>query len=110
MTKRVKQSSPTKTAAFQKITITICNYYGIIFCLICQDIFTKYLKGGDIIVNANAVFVAEVDKQKRLKNLTNADIAKLTGYTRSTIDAFMGGFRDSNNVRKAIAEALKIED
>lgn len=109
MTKRVKQSPLPEKGSFSKILYLAINIVTF-FCTACQDIFTKYLKGGDIIVNANAVFVAEVDKQKRLKNLTNADIAKLTGYTRSTIDAFMGGFRDSNNVRKAIAEALKIED
>jgi hypothetical protein len=55
------------------------------------------------------LFRAKIAEQKKLRNLTNADMAKLTGYTKSTIDAFMCGVRESENVAKAIAEALDIE-
>jgi len=48
-------------------------------------------------------------KQKRIKQLTNADLGHLTGFSRSTIDAFMAGARESENVARAIAKALKIE-
>lgn len=48
-------------------------------------------------------------KQKRIKKLTNADLGRLTGFTRSTIDAFMAGARESENVAKAIAKVLEIE-
>jgi hypothetical protein len=33
----------------------------------------------------------------------------MTGFKKSTIDAFMCGVRKSDNVAKAIAAALKIE-
>ena len=50
----------------------------------------------------------EIDKQKRLQKLTNADLAKMTGYAVNTIDQFMGGSKESENVAKAIAAVLKI--
>ena len=55
------------------------------------------------------LFKAEIVKQKRLRKLTNADLGKLTGYKQQTIDAFMAGARESENVAKAIAKVLKIE-
>ena len=55
------------------------------------------------------MFRAKIAEQKKLRNLTNADIAKMTGYTKSTIDAFMCGVRESEKVAKAIAKALGIE-
>lgn len=33
----------------------------------------------------------------------------MTGYARQTIDSFMAGVRDSENVAKAIAKVLGIE-
>lgn len=55
------------------------------------------------------MFKAEIVKQKRLRKLTNADLGKLTGYKQQTIDAFMAGARESENVAKAIAKVLEIE-
>ena len=61
------------------------------------------------------LFRAEIDKQKSIqrradgRKLTNADIAKKTGFSVSTIHAFMGGGRASEQTAKAIAKALNIE-
>ena len=55
------------------------------------------------------LFRAKIAEQKQLRKLTNADMAKLTGYTKSTIDAFMCGVRESDAVAKAIAKVLDIE-
>lgn len=60
------------------------------------------------------VFKAEVEKVKRLKHMTNADIAKSTGYAKRTIDVFMSSSPkkdrdDSQKVAAAISTALGIE-
>ena len=60
------------------------------------------------------VFKAEVAKAKRLKHLTNADIAALTGFAKRTIDIFMSSGPkkardDSEKVALAIAAALEIK-
>jgi len=61
------------------------------------------------------LFRAEIDKAKMLykqtngRKLTNADIAKRTGYSLSSIEAFMAGNRPSENIAKQIATALNIE-
>ena len=59
-------------------------------------------------------FKAEVAKVKRLKHLTNADIGKMTGFAKQTIDVFMySGPKkardDSERVAKAISAVLGIE-
>ena len=43
------------------------------------------------------------------RDLRQSDLAKATGYTKSTIEAFMAGARESDNVKAAIAAALEIE-
>lgn len=69
--------------------------------------FTQFIDfGGESIYT---LLRAKVAEQKKLRNLTNKDIAKMTGYTKSTIDAFMCGVRESDKVAKAIATALGIE-
>lgn len=55
------------------------------------------------------VFIGKIAEQKKLLSLTDNDIAKMTGYTCSTIRAFMCGVRQSESVAKAIAVALKLE-
>ena len=65
-----------------------------------------YYKGGNFI---NRIFIAEVKKQLSIRRWKYADLAKATGYTRTTIEAFMIGKRDSENMIKAIATALEIE-
>lgn len=54
-------------------------------------------------------FVGKISEQKKVRHLTNADLAKMTGYTRKTIEAFMCGARDSDAVAKALATALNIK-
>lgn len=55
------------------------------------------------------LFIGKVAEQKKLRDLTNADIGKMTGYSKQTINAFMCGARQSEHVASAIAQALKIE-
>jgi transcriptional regulator with XRE-family HTH domain len=55
------------------------------------------------------LFLGKVAEQKKNRSLTNADIAKMTGYGKSAIDKFMCGVRPSENIAKAIAAVLKIE-
>lgn len=55
------------------------------------------------------LFTGEVAKVKKIRNLTNADLAKMTGYKESTIEAFMKGARPSEYVARAISHALGIE-
>ena len=59
--------------------------------------------------NANSLFIAEVKKQQSLRNLTYTDLARLTGFSKSTIDAFMCGVRSGDRIKKALAEALEIQ-
>lgn len=61
--------------------------------------------------NIYRLFIGEVNRQKsiRIPKLTNADLAKMTGYKESTIEAFMKGARPTEYVARAIAHALKIE-
>ena len=59
--------------------------------------------------NANSLFIAEVKKQQSVRNLTYTDLARLTGFSKSTIDAFMCGVRNGDRVKKALAEALEIQ-
>lgn len=60
------------------------------------------------------IFKAEVAKQKRLRRLTNADIARMTGYAKRSIDIFMSSGphksrEDSQKVAEAISQALGVE-
>lgn len=55
------------------------------------------------------LFRGKIAEQKKIRHLTDADIAKMTGYTRSTIRAFMCGARENEKIATAIAQALKIE-
>ena len=73
--------------------------------------YEKAKKGGVIIFE---VFKGEVAKQKKVRHITNADIAEMTGYTKRTIDYFLtkGDNKDrddSKNVAVAISKALNIE-
>ncbi len=53
---------------------------------------------------------AEINKQKTLKGLTNADLAKGTSLAESTIGGFMGGKRYSELVDKRLREFLGITE
>lgn len=52
--------------------------------------------------------LAEIDKQKRLRSMTNEDLHKATGLAVSTIAGFMGGKRYSDNVASRICKVLDI--
>ncbi|MCM1463733.1 MAG: helix-turn-helix transcriptional regulator [Bacteroides sp.] len=54
--------------------------------------------------------LAEIDKQKRLKSLTNRDLAKKVGLAESTVNGFMGGKRYSETVKEKLCGALGIEE
>lgn len=45
----------------------------------------------------------------KLRKMTYNDLAKKTGYKKSTITAFMNGYRNSKNVAEKIADALKLK-
>ena len=70
-----------------------------------HEFYVNFLGG----VTIYELFKAEIVKQKRIRKLTNKDLGKLTGYKRKTIDAFMAGAGESENVAKAIAKVLNIE-
>jgi transcriptional regulator with XRE-family HTH domain len=55
------------------------------------------------------LFCGKVAEQKKLRKLTNADLAKMTGYRKKSIEAFMCGARESEAIAKALAAALNIE-
>ena len=55
------------------------------------------------------LFIGKIAEQKKIHGLTNEDLAKMTGYSKKTIEAFMCGARSSDTVADAIAQALKIE-
>lgn len=76
------------------------NYYAN------HEVIHKFYKGGFSIYE---IFIGKIAEQKALRGLTNADIGKMTGYKRKTIDAFTGGSRQSDNVAGAIAKVLNIE-
>lgn len=61
------------------------------------------------VIKIYGLFIGKVAEQKKIRKLTNADIAKMTGYTKNAIDAFMCGKRSSENMAKAIAYVLEIE-
>ena len=56
-------------------------------------------------------FKGEVEKMKKINNLTNKDIAEATGYAKTTIDKFMDISNKSKstvNVTTAISGAFNI--
>lgn len=55
------------------------------------------------------LFRGKIAEQKKIRRLRDADIAKMTGYTTSTIRAFMCGSRENEKIATAIAQALGIE-
>jgi transcriptional regulator with XRE-family HTH domain len=50
------------------------------------------------------VFRAEIERQKQLKGLTNADIAKAVGRAKNTVDIFM--MDNPRNESKKLAEDI----
>ncbi len=52
--------------------------------------------------------LAEIDKQKRLQNLKNRDLASMIGFSENTINCFMTGNRWSKAVAEKLCEALKL--
>ncbi|MFR1050956.1 MAG: hypothetical protein ACLSE7_04435 [Lachnospirales bacterium] len=55
------------------------------------------------------LFCGKIAEQKKLRKLTNGDLAKMTGYKKKTIEAFMCGARESEKIAKALAAVLNIE-
>ena len=67
----------------------------------------------DVIVITGTMldFKGEVEKMKKINNLTNKDIAEATGYAKTTIDKFMdisNKTKSTVNVAMAISEAFNI--
>lgn len=59
------------------------------------------------------LLVAEIKKQLAIRGWSNGDLAKATGYKKSTIDAFMANLSGRNKsvaVELAICNALNIKD
>ena len=56
------------------------------------------------------MFAAECKKEMRLRRMGNKDLAKATGYKRSTIDSFFteGDKYKTDSVAKAISAALDV--
>lgn len=58
------------------------------------------------------IFIADCKREMRLRRMTNKDLAKATGYTTASINAFFSDIRarkKSENVAKAIAAALNLK-
>lgn len=55
------------------------------------------------------LFRGKIAEQKKIRRLTDADVAKMTGYKTSAIRAFMCGSRENEKIATAIAQALGIE-
>lgn len=58
------------------------------------------------------VFIADCKREMRLRRMNNGDLAKATGYTKSSINAFFADIKDrekSENVAKAISAVLGVE-
>lgn len=55
------------------------------------------------------VFRSEVARVKKLKKIGDREIAEKTGFTLSTIRAFMCGARNSDQVARAIGKVLGID-
>ena len=91
---------------------TLCLYSTIFACR-CQGFFTKihktHKRNRMEVVNIYKFFIAEVKKQLSLKGWKYADLAKATGYIVGTIEAFMCGARESENMAKCISKVLGIK-
>ena len=91
---------------------TLC-LYSTIFACGCQGFQTKnrktHKRNRMEVVNIYKYFIAEVKKQLSLKGWKYADLAKATGYTVGTIEAFMCGARESENMAKCISKVLGIK-
>ena len=65
-----------------------------------------------IVISDNMLdFKGEVEKYKKIHRLTNEDIAKATGYAKTTIDKFMCESNSSKttiNIAVAISVAFSI--
>lgn len=64
-----------------------------------------------IVIDVMLDFKGEVEKYKKINNLTNKDIAEATGYAKTTIDKFMdlsNKTKTSAKVAYAISAAFKI--
>ena len=61
------------------------------------------------VIHIYELFVGKIAEQKKLQKKTNADIANMTGYSKKTIEAFLGSGRQSEKVADAIAKVLRIE-
>ncbi len=58
------------------------------------------------------IFIADCKREMRLRKMTNKDLAKATGYTKASINAFFADIKarkKSENVAKAIAAALRLK-
>ena len=91
---------------------TLC-LYSTIFACHCQGFQTKnrktHKRNRMEVANIYKFFIAEVKKQLSLKGWKYADLAKATGYTVGTIEAFMCGARESENMAKCISKVLGIK-
>ena len=91
---------------------TLC-LYSTIFACHCQGFQTKnrktHKRNRMEVVNIYKYFIAEVKKQLSLKGWKYADLAKATGYTVGTIEAFMCGARESENMAKCISKVFGIK-
>lgn len=94
-------------------TIFARHLYSTVFICFCQAFFTDFHKTHKRnrmeVVNIYKYFIAEVKKQLSLKGWKYADLAKATGYTVGTIEAFMCGARESENMAKCISKVLGIK-
>lgn len=58
------------------------------------------------------VFIADCKREMRLRRMNNGDLAKATGYSKSSINAFFAdieGREKSVHVAKAISTVLGVE-
>ncbi len=57
-----------------------------------------------IVIDTMLDFKGEVEKYKKINNLTNKDVAEATGYAKTTIDKFMDfSNKNKSTVRVALA-------
>lgn len=57
------------------------------------------------------IFIADCKREMRLRRMTNGDLAKETGFKKSTINSFfsdIAGREKSENVAKAISAVLGV--
>lgn len=78
------------------------QYLSLIHHSFCQNLTKE-------VANIYRVLIGDIAKQKKIRGLRNADLAKMTGYSKSAIDKFMSGERLSESTAKALAYSLEIE-